>query len=242
MKALQGILLGLLILIFSTCSTGYKNEGDAVYYKHWNEGSGQHKDRIDADPKTFKILKFDNYAKDDKNVFYQGEPVYGADASTFEALDDLYARDKNKGYYCKDSVKASNGRTFRMINSYYSTDGLDVFYRTSPLNMADPENFRFVHGEGDYQSWTTDGKYYYYNRFKVPSEDYKNVIIFPEGGGLSKDKNWVYFDDHKLNYDDDGNKIVDTIDAASFIVTGYIRCKDKFGCFNVYRGRVECEE
>ena len=242
MITLQKILVGFFLLTLVGCSTGYDNEGDAVYWKSWNEGSGSHKDRIDANPKTFEVLKFDKYAKDDKNVFYKGEIVEGADAATFEALYEFYARDKNNGYYGKDTVKGSSGKTFKVINGYYSTDGIDYFFMQDPLHMADPKNFKFVYGEGDFECWTTDGKYYYYNNYKVPSEDYANLTIYEKSGGIAKDRHWVYFLDHKLNYDDSGRKVVDTIDVASFKVTGYIECRDKYGCFNVYHGRTECDD
>ena len=242
MKTLLNIIFGLLTLTFLGCSTGYENDGDVVYYEHWNEGSGQHKNKIDADPKTFQILKFDAYAKDDKSVFYQGEKIIGADAKTFEALGDFYARDKNFGWYCKDTVKSSIGTTFKVINGYYSTDGHDYFFMTYPLRMTNPKGFKFVHGEGNIECWTTDGKFYYYKNFKVPSDDYENLKIYPESGGLSNDKSWAYFLDHKLNYDTDGKWVVDTIDIATFKVTGFIECRDKYGCFNVYHGREECEK
>ena len=45
-----------------------------------------------ANPKTFKVLEFSNYAKDDKFVFYQGVKIIGADAKTFEAIDEFYAK------------------------------------------------------------------------------------------------------------------------------------------------------
>ena len=163
---IQNILLGLLTLTFSGCSTGYKNEGDTVYYEYWNEGSGQHKNKLEADPKTFEILKFKAYAKDDKSVFYKGEKIVGADAKTFEALCDFYARDKKFGWYGKDTIQTSNGKTLKVINSYYSTDGHDYFYITNPLKMVTPKTFKFVHGEGDDECWTTDGKYYYYKTIK----------------------------------------------------------------------------
>jgi len=242
MTALQKIFTGFFLLTLASCSTGYDNEGNAVYYKSWNEGSGSHKDRIDANPKTFKVLKFDKYAKDDKIVFYEGEIVNGADAASFEAIEEWYARDKNVGYYGKDPINNSNGKTFKVINSYYSTDGKDYFYDTSALHMTEPNNFKFLYGEGDYQCWTTDGKYYYYNNYKVPSDDYENLTIYEKSGGISKDRHWVYFLDHKLNYDIDGKKVVDTIDVASFKVTGYIECRDKYGCFNVFHGRENCKE
>jgi DKNYY family len=241
MKTTAKLITGFFILLVVSCSTGYHNDGNAVYFDHWNEGSGQHHDKIDADPKTFKILKYDNYAKDDRNVFYEGDIIRGADAASFEAIKEFYARDKNKGYYSNEEVKNSRGRTFKVINEYYSTDGIDVFYMTNPLKIVNPQNFKFVYGEGDSECWTTDGNFYYYTSYKVPSDDYGNLTIFEKSGGISKDRHWVYFLGHKLNYDINGKEVVDTIDIASFRVTGYIECRDKFGCFNVYHGREKCK-
>jgi DKNYY family protein len=221
-EILHNPIIAFFILTLAGCSPGYDNKGDAVYYKYWNEGTGSNADRIDANPKTFKILDFDKYAKDDRNVFYRGEKIDGADAASFEAIEEFYGRDKNRGYYGMDPVKNSNGKTFEVINAYYSKDGIDVFFTTDPLNMVDVKNFKFIYGEGDLECWTTDGKFYYYKNFKVPSEDYANLTIYEKSGGISKDRHWVYFLDHKLNYDEAGKRVVDTVDVASFEVTGYI--------------------
>lgn len=242
MKTSVSFLFGLLTFLFFGCSTGYEIEGDAVYYKFWNEGSGQIKRRLDAYPKTFISLMDKKYAKDDKTVFYDGEPIVGADGRTFELLNEVIGRDKNYGWYRSDTIDNSNGFNLKAINYYYSTDGKDVFYTTKPLHMADPKNFTFVEGEGENDSWKTDGKYYYYNAFKIPSEDYANLKIYPGSGGISKDINWIYFRDHKLNYDIDGNRVVDTIDVETFEVTGYLECRDKYGCFNPFHGRKKCKD
>ena len=241
MVTLQKICTIFILLILAGCSNGYVKEKGIVYYRHWDASDGERKFKIDANPKTFMIFKFDKYAKDDKTVFYEGRVINCADNRTFEPIAEFYARDKNRGYYGEYPVKNSNGKTFKVINGYYSTDGNDYFYDTSALNMTDPKSFKFVYGEGDFDCWTTDGKYYYYNSYKVPSDDYANLTIYKKSGGISKDRHWVYFLDHKLNYDIDGKKVVDTIDIPSFKVTGYIECRDKYGCFNVYHGRENCD-
>src|SRR5205085_1593115 len=118
----------LIAVIFLTgCSTGYDVEEDGVYYKSWNEGSGSHKRLIDADPKTFKVLKYDSYGKDKYTVFYEGQLIKDADAATFETLDDFHAKDKYTGYRGNSRVRSSNGPTFKVIDSWYSTDGKDIF-------------------------------------------------------------------------------------------------------------------
>jgi hypothetical protein len=237
------LYLAVSFLFLPGCSIGYQKDGNAVYYKYWNEGSGSHKNKLDADPVTFEVLKHDSYAKDKQKVFYKGDIIKGADATTFETLDEWYASDKNKGYYGRDSIISSKGRTFQVIDDYYSTDGVNVFYDTLPLNVCSAKAFRFVFGDtNEYARWATDGCFYYYMNYKVPSDDYGNMQVYKKGGGLSKDKNYVYFLDHKLNYDVDGKKVVDTIDAASFTVIGFLECRDKWGCFNPYHGRENCSE
>jgi hypothetical protein len=64
-------LLIALTCLLAGCSTGYENNGDAVYYKYWNEGFGSQKDRLEADPKTFVVLKNKKYAKDKEHVFFE---------------------------------------------------------------------------------------------------------------------------------------------------------------------------
>ncbi len=229
MKPFKIFLIALGVSSFLSCSSGYRNSGDAVYYEYWNEGSGQQKTKLDADPKTFTIFTFDAYAKDAQSVFYEGRKIAGADALTFEALGDFYARDKNYGWYGNDTIQNSHGPSFRVVNDYYSTDGYDYFYTNLPLHMANPAGFAFISGKGESECWVTDGLYYYYKNYKVPSDDYSHVKIYPGSGGLSSDRNWAYFLDHKLNYDIEGNRVVDTIDMATFTVTGYITCHDKYG-------------
>jgi DKNYY family len=62
-----------ITLLLTACSTGYQNDSKAVYYKYWNEGSGSRKDRLDADPKTFTVLKNERYAKDNSHVFLKAK-------------------------------------------------------------------------------------------------------------------------------------------------------------------------
>jgi hypothetical protein len=231
----------LFLIIFLASCSGYKNDGKDVYYYSWNEGTGGQKVRLEADPRTFKVLRHDSYAKDDHHVFYEGSEVTGADAATFETLGDWFGRDKKQGYYGEWPIISSHGTTFRVIDGYYSADETNVFYDTLPLNICSVKDFRFIYHEGYYDSWTTDGCYYYYMNSKVPSKDYANMTVYKGSGGFSKDRNYVYFLDHRLNYDLDGRKVVDTIDAASFMVTGYLQCHDKWGCFNPYHGRIDCK-
>ncbi|MFM7016683.1 MAG: DKNYY domain-containing protein [Bacteroidota bacterium] len=236
------VLLYNVVILITACSSGYKIEGDKVYYEYANEAHGQQKVLLKADAKTFQVLKHEGYAKDAHTVFYYGKELKGADVNSFESLGDFYARDKNVGWYSMDSIKGSHGPTLKIVNDYYSTDGSDYFYTSFPLHITNVQKFKFVIGENDYQCWTTDGAFYYFNQYKVPSFDYNHFIIYPKSGGLSRDQKWVYFYNHRLNVDENGKTIVDTIDAATMKSNGYLDARDKWGCINVYHGREKCPE
>ena len=206
----------IISIIFVACN-GYIVENGKVYYKSSNEAQGIVKRHLkNADASTFEILQNDDYARDKNFVFYQGNRVEGADPSTFEYVADLYAKDKNRAYYAGDSIESSSSNGFKIIDSYYSADNTDVYYTTKPLKVCSVSNF------------------------KIPSNDYINVQYLKETAGFAKDKMWVYFLDRKINYNDSGKQIIDTVDVASFTVTDYIDCKDKYGCINVFHGREEC--
>ncbi len=217
---------------FMACKTGYEKDNNAVYYNYWNEGSGSHKFKLQADPKTFHVLEGDKYAKDNRHVFFEGERIKGADALSFESISEWFARDKNRGYRGKYPVISSSGASFKTIDDdLYSSDGLDVFYDTMPLHVSSANNFHFVFNDNseDFDRWGTDGYFYYSANFKIPSNDYANVTVYKNSGGLAKDKNWVYFLDHKINFDIDGKRVIDTVDIQSFKVTGFLECSDKWG-------------
>lgn len=91
------------------------------------------------------------------------------------------------------------------------------------------------------ERWATDGCFYYFNQHKIPSDDYKNVYLYRGSAGFAKDRRWVYFRNRKINFDQDGQRILDTADVETFEVRGYLDCRDKFGCINPYHGREQCE-
>lgn len=229
----------LFFVVFASCSRGYENDGKFVYYSYWNEASGSTKVKLKANPKTFKILAFETYAKDDKQVFFKGDIITNADAKTFVALSENKGKDKNSAWYGNETIKGAKGSTFKLINNEFATDGYDVFYRKNALHIAKPKQFKFLLNVDDIQ-WSTDGIYYYINDGKVPSDDFKNFKIIGSDYALSKDSKWVYFETRKINFNHDGKKIIDTVDAVSFKIIKDNIGKDKFGCIDVFSGRIEC--
>ena len=240
MKLTQLILLATIAL----CScTGYVVEHNVVYYKQWNEAVGSFRTKLPADAESFETLGR-GYACDKAHVFRVGSIVDGADPKTFDIIDDAYATDKFRAYYYGTAIELSRPENFERIDGYYSTDRHDVFYTSKALHVCDAKKFRFVFKEDtddNYQRWATDGCFYYLSEFKIPSDDYTNVRIFKNSAGFAKDKRWVYFLNHRINQNQDGKHILDTVDVATFEVTDYVECRDKFGCINVFHGREDCK-
>jgi len=102
---IKQIIIVLSISILTSCSRGYKIEGDKVYYESWNEGSGQNKRIIEqADAKTFKELNFNcdcnfEFGRDKNHLFINGELIKNIDPNTFKFIGNYIFRDKDSAYF-----------------------------------------------------------------------------------------------------------------------------------------------
>ena len=246
------VILLLVIISFTSCDYKYKIRKNGVYYLTWNEGNGRVERLVkNADPKTFKKIDrgyYSYYGKDVKNVFYKGLIIPGADAKTFRLLNKIYAVDYKRAYCDGDSITNSNSEGFEVIEGYYSKDLIDVYYATKPLNVTSLEKFEFVFKDGSDDSWnrwTTDGYYYYIKNYKVPSNDYENIILYKKDAEISSDKNYVYHLNRNIYFNKKGERIIDTIDMKTFKVLGTFHYRDKSGCINpfgrIYHGRTPCK-
>lgn len=83
-----------LVLLFYGCLADYENDGKAVYYKSGNASDGfkMHRAKLHADPKTFRKLRHEKFAKDDSDVFFEGKLIVGADANSFESISDFFCK------------------------------------------------------------------------------------------------------------------------------------------------------
>ena len=101
-----------------------------------------------ADPATFRLLA-SGYAKDARNVFFEGDRFAVRDVASFELLDYGFARDRVTGYYHEGPVEGSEGTAFTVVDSHHAKDRARAFYatlepahprplvRTKPLHGAD---------------------------------------------------------------------------------------------------------
>lgn len=235
----------LIILIFFSCSSEYEKREDKVYYKFWSFGQGGWNEKVleNADLESFSEIKSDDntYGKDEFNVYYENEIIPGADPTTFKILKKGFAIDAKRAYYYNDSIENSNPKEFEVIDYDFSKNHQNVFYKNKSLNVCSVDNFSFVFPNKDnvLGRWSKDGCHYFYNNYKVPSDDYKNIRVYQGSHGISSDKKYVYqFDknyfetnNRKVFIKEKGIIVEDTIDIKTFVIENNI-LKDKFGNIN----------
>ena len=79
-------------------------------------------------------------------VYYNGEKVKGARASSFKDLGWGYAKDTFDVYYCGKEIDASSS-SFKVLEDGYAKDSFDVFYRGREVKGASSSSFKVL-GEG----------------------------------------------------------------------------------------------
>ncbi len=234
----------IFVSLFIYACKGYEVKDGQVYYKDWNEARGTLERVIsEADAQTFEILGNDEYARDKNYVFYHGQIVSGADPGSFIPIEGLFAVDKDRAYYSGDSITGSSSQDFKVLGGSYSADYKDVYLKIKPMNVCSVKDFKFIEATDDkrfFTRWSTDGCHYFYMEYKVPSDDYEKIKIYPKGNGFSTDGTHIYYCGRNIMFNGEGERILDTVDLATFEVDG-IDCRDKYGCINVFHGRKFCE-
>lgn len=94
-------------------------------------------------------------------VYYNGEKVKGARASSFKDLGWGYAKDTFDVYYCGKEIDASSS-SFKVLEDGYAKDSFDVFYRGKEVKGAWPSSFKVL-GQG----YAKDSYRTYYRGVKV---------------------------------------------------------------------------
>lgn len=146
---ITSILLVLMTLV--SCSVGYKNDGKEVTWHTWNEGSGHTSRHVDADPKTFEKLD-DDYGRDKKHAFYEGDIINGADGGSFRVLTKSYAADNTHVYVSGELIEKADPATFKVHSYYFAEDANDFYWDGKALNVRDKSTFKIL---GSSDSWET---------------------------------------------------------------------------------------
>lgn len=120
----------------------YSKDNKNVFFKTPDKsGTIKH-----ADPKTFQILNPSSdsaYTKDAERVYFYGETVENADASTFVQLNDRFGKDLNHVYHMTSIFEKADVASFTapFTNVWYAKDKNHVYNGTKTIANADPDTF-----------------------------------------------------------------------------------------------------
>lgn len=96
------------------------------------------RDKISDRPNSFKILDGFYYAKDEANVYYEGNLLV-ADPKTFkvdEQYPDLYGRDQDHIWREDDLIEGADLASFKIIDGFYSKDKNFVYHSDQKIRST----------------------------------------------------------------------------------------------------------
>ena len=79
----------------------------------------------------------------DDVIYYQGMPIEGADAETFEIIDGGHFKDKSNVFFWGELIAEADVNTFEIVKYQYAKDEDHVFFENEPIPNADPASFRY---------------------------------------------------------------------------------------------------
>lgn len=198
MKVIQIIIIVLTILFLTNCSRGYKIEDGKVYYKYWNEGSGQGRQLIEeADANTFQKLSIDcdcsfEFGKDKNYLFIDGKLIKNIDPNTFKFVGNYIFRDKDSAYFygfyndLNDCViKGINPNKLQLIKYPWAKAGNILIHGADTLYVEDINDFIPID-----KDWGKSKKNIIYKNQILLGADVETFKITNSYSG--KDKNYNY--------------------------------------------------
>lgn len=152
----------------------------------------------DADPKTFEALDVAGYARDKKNVWYQGNLI-SEDSDNFQFLEDgRFQKDSTKVFIGKYLVEGAGIDTFRLINkNLYLYGDVDTLYLLSGYGeIIYLEDFDTANAE-QIGPYIADGV----KVVHVSADDFRGYSfteILEADAASFRQENGIYRDDNKL--------------------------------------------
>ena len=99
-----------------------------------------------ADAASFAYVDL-GYARDRRNMYYDGVRFDVKDLATFTLLKDGYAKDRLTGYYHQPLTR--DPASFRVLSLGYAIEKDAVFYEGVPMAGADPATFAMLNAPMD---------------------------------------------------------------------------------------------
>ncbi len=142
-------------------ASGYAIDGAHVYY---DDVLVAH-----ADPAAFTLEGA--YGLDQNSVYYGGNAITGASASTFTALSNIeYGSDAAHVYQYGSIITGADPNTFSLIDDNYSKDSHSVYFQGSKIDGGDANTFT-IPKNGHNSGYGVDTHTVYYEGVVVAGAD-----------------------------------------------------------------------
>lgn len=173
-----------------------------------------------ADADSFQILN-DSFAKDKNHIFFKYFILTGVDEATFQILDYGYSKDKNQVFFNEKALPNVNAQTFVVLSVSFAKDNNKIYYHGEPT-IVDINSYEIVSDEIG-ASYIKDKNNVYFDNELMLYADPSSFQVLTDG--YSKDKNRVYISGRTML-----DSLLDgeyTVDAQTFVVLGDGFTKDK---------------
>lgn len=110
------------------------------------------------------------YAKDQANVYFNGNHIKGADSGSFCSFGNCFARDANLIYFGENRIPGANAHCWRPLGDCYSRDDKRVYFKHKEVKGANLALFEYVEPFGD--EYAYDGKQFYFRGEACPKQQY----------------------------------------------------------------------
>jgi hypothetical protein len=177
-------------------AAGYHVRGDKVYYLA--AFPGKPSEITGADPGSFKA--FDTtYAKDKTRVYFDGQPISGADATSFDVLDrNGFAKDRNHVYQL-DRPISDDPAHFELLDGGLSKDRAAVYWTDGDVLSDDPSHFKIVSNDEHYL-FTKDSRTVQVNGNPITDADPVTFRVL-QGAYTQDARHIFYFSDPVVSAD-----------------------------------------
>lgn len=157
---------------------------------------------------AFQVLGY-GYAKDDTNLFLNGEKVYIKDLASFRMVNDFVYADQYHVYLYDKMVEGIDGASFQLVDLHYASDATQHFMiRTDDLGKK-----HFDKIDCDYPSfeileypYAKDKVNLYYEGYKVKGLNSTQVRLL--GHGYLTDGESIFYKNRPLAGADAGSFLV----------------------------------
>ena len=202
--------------------TGYFVAKDAVYF-----GGVRLKT---ASAASFEKIgdRYSDYARDARQVYFQGKVLAGADPASFAPVQSsLFWQDKHHVYADGQALSEADPATFNPLNTWYGRDNRHVYYGNKRLQNANPATFQLL---GD-SLGKDDAHLYVFDKLASIDADMRTLTVLKDDNDrieFLKDRAHVYSLFYRA-----ANPVTAIIgaDPATFVLLGREYAKDKHSVY-----------